>query len=211
MSIISIRKRAKAGTLEVEHLLKEAAYPDLDLADALDAMSAELQWHAVDEMDSGRLMVPLATWAQVVATYCREGYGGLHRLATEPKLAGFVIGLLEEIRTNEALDTLLLAFRAYLNEPWKDRGVSFRIAAAVNLILGFKPAVHVGMSQAKELQSFLRELYPYAGSDAQRATALLALRGIGDESSAEFAACQCLGSPWEEVPRIVAKYIRKRL
>jgi len=211
MSIASLRKRAKAGTLEVEHLLREAAYPDPALADALDAMSAELQWHAVDDLESERLMVPLATWAEVVATYCRDGCDGLHRLATEPKLAGFVIGLLEEIRTNEALDTLLLAFRAHLNEPWQDGATSFRIAAAVNLMLSFKSAINVGMSQAKKLQSFLRALYRYAESDTQRATALLALRGIGDDSSAEFAACQRLGSPWEEVPTIVAKHIRKRL
>jgi hypothetical protein len=211
MSIESIKKRAKNGTLEVEHLLKEASYPNDAFATALDALSAELQWSCDGELENGNLQVPLATWSKVVATYCRGGFNGLVRLAAEPEAAGFVIGLLEEIRTNESLDALLMAFKKNLSNPCCDGDTSHRIASALNSMLSFKPMVAATPDQAIALRAFLCALYTCCESEAQRATALLALRGVGDESSAEFAASKSLRSPWHEVPEVVSKHIRKRL
>jgi hypothetical protein len=212
MSIVSIKTRARNGTLEVEHILKEATHPNDALAIALDELSEELQWpYAAAPLADGSLAVPLATWAKVVSTYCREGFEGLNSLATEPGLANFVIGLLEEIKKKEALDALLLAFTGNLNKPCSDLDRSCRIASAVNLMLSFKTSVAADTEQAVELRAFLCSLYACSESDAQRAIALLALRGIGDESSAEFAASKALARPWQDVPRIVDKHIRKRL
>lgn len=211
MGIESIKKRAKNGTLEVEHLLKDATYPNDALAMALDELSAELQWSFAGSFDNGNLLVPLGTWAKVVSTYCRDGFDGLIRLAAEPKSATFVIGLLEEITTKESLDALLLAFKKNLSNPCSDVDTSYRVASAVNLMLSFKPIVAAAPDQAIELRAFLHAFYTCSEKEAQRATALLALRGVGDESSAEFAASKSLSSPWHEVPKIVSKHIRKRL
>ena len=211
MSIESIKNRARKGTLEVEHLLKEAANPGEALATALDALSAELQWSSAGTLENGNRVVPLATWAKVVSTYCRDGFDGLIGLAAEPGLANFVIGLLEESEKNAALDALLLAFKKNFSEPCCDIETSVRIASALNLMLSLKPAIVADNDQAFELRAFLGALYTCCASDAQRAIALLALRGIGDESSAEFSASQTLGSPWEDVPNTVSKQIKKRL
>ncbi|MTW11611.1 hypothetical protein GM658_13480 [Pseudoduganella eburnea] len=211
MSIESIKRRARDGTLEVEHLLKDAIHPNDALAMALDALSAEMQWPFASALDTGDRQVPLATWAKVVSTYCRDGFNGLIHLAGEPKLANFVIGLLEEIKKKESFDALLLAFKENVSNPCCDVDTSYRIAGAVNQMLSFKPIVEAAPHQAIELRAFLCALYACSGSEAQRATALLALRAIGDESSAEFAASKSLDSPWHEVPKIVSKHIRKRL
>ncbi|WP_288380955.1 hypothetical protein [uncultured Massilia sp.] len=211
MSIESITRRARKETLEVEHLLKEASYPNDALATALDELSAALQWSFTGTLDNGTRVVPLATWAKVVSSYCREGFDGLIRLAAEPGMANFVIGLLEEIMEKESLNALLLAFRENLDMPCRDVDLSCRIAGAVNSLLSFTPAVAVDTDQAVALRAFLYALYPCSGSDAQRATALLALRGIGDEGSAEFAASKSLAYPWQDVPKKVSKHIRKRL
>ncbi len=211
MSITSIKKRAKAGTLEVEHLLKEAKYPDEALAMALDELSAELQWHASGVQEKGGLHVPLATWAQVVSTYCREGFDGLIRLSSEPGLATFVLALFEELKTKDALSALMKAFGNYISEPCRDCGMSSNIAATLNLMLSFKPGADADASQAAQLRAFLRTLHSCTQDDHQRALALLALRGIGDEESAEFALAQHLRDPWQETPKLVAKHIRKRL
>ena len=211
MSIVSIKNRARKGTLEVEHLLKEAAHPNDAFAKALDELSEELQWSYAAPLNDGRLLVPLGTWAKVVSTYCREGFQGMNRLATEPGFENFVIGLLEEIKKKESLDTLLLAFKDNLNEPCSDPDRSCRIASAVNLMLSFKPSVAADTEQAIELRAFLCALYTCSESDAQRAIALLALRGIGDESSAKFAASKVLASPWQDVPNMVGKHIRTSL
>ncbi|UTY59560.1 hypothetical protein [Massilia sp. erpn] len=211
MSIISIKKRARAGTLEVEHLLKEAKYPDEALAATLDELSAELQWHTFGVQENETLYVPLATWAKVVSTYCREGFDGLIRLSAELELTTFVLALFEELRTKEALSALMKAFGNYISEPCRDSEMSSRIAATLNLMLSFKPSADADASQAAELRSFLRALYSCTQDDHQRALALLALRGIGDEGSAEFALAQRLSDPWHETPKLIAKHIRKRL
>ncbi len=209
MSIKSITARARAGTLEVEHLLKEARYPDAALADALDALAVELGWPSVAGTGDGKLVVPLAAWAQVVAAYARDGYPGLLALAADPALADFVIGLLEESKTSEALDTLMRAFPDQLETPGQDGARAARIAAALNLMLSFKPAVPVAPAQAGRLRAFLHALHACAETDAQRAGALLALRGVGDEHSADFAMAQRLAPPWRDVPALVARHIKK--
>jgi hypothetical protein len=211
MSITSIKKRARAGTLDVEHLLKEAIHPGDALADALDALSVELEWGAAVLSEQANPVVPLGAWAKVVSVYCREGYRGLVRLSDDACLATFVIGLLEELKTEDALDALCMAFHGPIGAPCRDNKISLRIASALNLMLSFKPALAVDSIRAAALRAFLCTLYGCADSEAQRATALLALRGIGDESSAGFAVSKRLRSPWQDVPRLVAKHIRKRL
>lgn len=211
MSIESIRKRARNNTLEVEHLLKEASHPNDAFATAIDELSAELRWPFAGELHNGNPQVPLATWSKVVSTYCRGGFDGLVRLAAEPQSANFVIGLLEEIKTSESLAALLLAFKENVSSPCRDVDTSCRIARALDLMLSFKPIVAATPDQAIALRSFLYALCACAESEAQRATALLALRGVGDESSAEFAASKSLRSPWHEVPQVVSKHIRKRM
>lgn len=209
MNIKSITARARAGSLEVEHLLKEARYPDAALADALDALTAEQAWPSVADTGDGKLVVPLAAWAQVVAAYARDGYPGLLALAADPALADFVIGLLEELKTREALNTLMQAFGDQLDSPEQDMARAARIAAALNLMLSFKPAVPVEPAQAGRLRAFLHALHACAESDAQRAGALLALRGVGDEHSADFAMAQRMAPPWQDVPGLVARHIKK--
>ena len=211
MSIVSIKKRARADTLEVEHLLKEASHPNEALATALDELSAELQWPVAGARANGNLLVPLATWAKVVSTYCRDGFHGLILLSDAPSLAGFVIGLMEELKTKEAFDTLLLAYEECLREPCRDIGTSLRLADAVSLMLGVKPNFVADAVQATRLRAFLYDLYTCSESDAQRASALAALRGVGDEGSAEFAASKSLSWPWHELPKIVVKHIKARL
>ena len=211
MSITSIKKRARAGTLDVEHLLKEAIHPSSALADAIDALSVELGWRDAGVSEHGNPIVPMSTWAKVVSIYCREGYGGLIRISDDASLAPFVIGLLEELKTAEALDALCLAFKRHLDEPCQGGKIAFRIASALNLMLSFKPALAVDSIRAAALRTFLCTLYGCADSEAQRATALLALRGIGDENNAGFAVSKRLRSPWQDVPRLVAKHIRKCL
>lgn len=211
MSITSIKKRARAGTLEVEHLLKETKYPDAALAAALEELSAEMQWHTAGLQEDGSLYVPLATWTKVVVAYCREGCDGLIRLSSEPDLADFILAVFVELRSNEALSALMLAFKDCLGEPCRDCDISSRIAAALNLMLSFKPNANADIAQAAELQSFLLGLYTCAEDDHQRALALLALRGIGDEASAEFAHAQRLSDNWQDTPKLVAKHIKKRL
>ncbi len=207
MKLGTLAKHARAGTLEVEHLLAAARTPDAALADLLDILRVELAWPGASDGHA----VPLGGWAMVVATYCRTGFPGLAGLARDPALAPFVAGLLEEFRTGPALAALLAAFADCIAAPEADTVTALRLAAAVNAMLSFKPAAPVTPEQAGQLRAFLRRLYPHVTDDAQRGAVLVALRGVGDAADADFAAGIVLGGAWAGVPQTVARHIRKRL
>lgn len=207
MKLSTLEKHARAGTLEVEHLLAAARTPSPALAELLEALRVELAWtSAID----GHVL-PLGGWATAVATYCRTGYPGLAGLARDPALAPFVAGLLEAFTTGPALAALLNAFADCMAAPENDLVTALRVAGAVNTMLSFKPAAPVTPDQAGQLRAFLRRLYVHVADDAQRGAVLVALRGVGDAADADFSASIVLGGAWTGVPQTVARHIRKRL
>lgn len=58
----TIARMAARGTLEVEHLLRAARQPSLNLADALDELVVARSW----QLDPCFPEVPLGTWVRVV-------------------------------------------------------------------------------------------------------------------------------------------------
>jgi len=54
MSLASLEKRARVGTLDVEHLLKEVDRPHAALADLLDRLTEELGWSFSSLLTKGR-------------------------------------------------------------------------------------------------------------------------------------------------------------
>lgn len=211
MSLASLEKHARRGTLDVEHLFKEMTYPDHRLADLLDRLCVELQWSRLGADRDGVHEVPFANWAIVIAAYCRAGSAGMVALARDPSMVDFVLGLMEEMPTQENLATVLLAFQRQVDAPESDIPLSFRVARAVDVMCSFQPAADILPHQRLMLQGFLTRLYGYATDDRQRAWALLALRGIGDESTAIFIARQRLAYPYQKMPAMIAGHIRKRL
>jgi hypothetical protein len=212
MSLQSIRKKALAGSLEVEHLLREAKLGTPGLGQLLLQLSEQLGWSFEGLAPDGSRRVPLAAWATVVAAYSNAGLPGLQSFARDSTFAPFVIGVAEELKTSEALAFLLKAFASAVAQPERDLEVSFCLARALNLMLSFKPAAPVQEDQSEVIQLFLFRLHQLARTEAEAAVALLALRGVGSADAAAFVRASAhLAPPWAEVQATVLRAIRKRL
>jgi hypothetical protein len=212
MKLDAIRKKAIAGTLEVEHLLAAAKQSTPDLASELRLLSAKLKWPSEGLLPDGSRVVPLAKWAEVVALYASGGYNSLTPVAADPANVAFVLGLLEELKTREALSFLLEAYAETFDTPALNLSVSLRVASALNLMLSFKPSAPITPSQASRVQTFLLGLYPHAEREGDRATIVLALRGVGDERTLAFiSGLPSLAEPWGDVKATTLRSIRKRI
>jgi hypothetical protein len=65
---------------------------------------------------------------------------------------------------------------------------------------------------AAQLRGFLHAVLEHELSESQRATAVCALRGVGDESSVErISALPVFDGPWSGLESTVTRAIRRRL
>ncbi|WP_229007830.1 hypothetical protein [Methylophilus sp. Leaf408] len=184
MNITTLRKKARNGSLEVEHILQAAVENQPGLAQELARLAPAHNW--VTQQPDGTRVDHFAKWAAVASTYAKEQFSGLRVLAQEQENISYIIGLIEEIHTNESISFLLELSKKYLSDLPKFEVEALRVAKAFNSLLSFKQPVTVTNSQAKAIQDFLFALYPHAKTEIKRAIVLLALRGIGDREAIKF-------------------------
>ncbi len=212
MKIQTLRKKAQSGTLEVEDILKAAIERPPGLSDELRRLSTELGWSSTGKLPNGELVVPLAQWAEVVAVYAAGGFDSLSDFAKKSANDAFVLRLLVELKTADALCFLLCSYAHCIESPGQATGAAIRIASTLNFMLSFKSASPITSSQAHIIQTFLLRLFSFTKSDVNRATVLLALRGVGDARAMEFIlSVPDLKYPWAEVKPRCLRAIRKRL
>jgi hypothetical protein len=208
----SLRRKAAAGSLEVEHLLKVAALGDASDAPLLRQLRAAYGWP-----DSGRPgddpVVPLGRWADVVCTFLKQGYAGLIRLARQdPGAVEFCIGLLEEKKTPESVAALLAIGGGVIDRPGSDRRLALRLAGALNLLLAFKGAPRIDEATAARVREFLHRLLSLDLSEAERAVCVCALRGVGDERSLGLIGrLPPFGGSWSGLAESASRQIKSRL
>lgn len=211
MKIQSLRKKARDGSLEVEHLLQAAIERESGLAEELSNLSKKHAWQFESLQPDGRRVVPFDRWATVAATYASGGFPELRKLLDEPDNLSFVLGLVESIKTSESVVFILDICNKYLKDDPQSTIAAFQIASSFNLLLSFKHAPVISDQQAKSIQDFLFALYPHAKSQEDRATVLLALRGVGDHSAMTFVeAAADFTNPWAATKQVVIQAIRKK-
>ena len=186
MNIKTLRKKARNDSLEVEHILQAAVEKQLGLAEELARLAAAHNWVTQGLQPDGTRVPPFAKWAAVASAYATEQFSGLRVLAQEKENISFIIGLIEEIHTNESISFLLELSQKCLSDLAQFGEEALRVAETFNVLLSFKQPVTVTNTQAKAIQDFLFTLYPHAKSEIKRAIVLLALRGIGDREAIKF-------------------------
>jgi hypothetical protein len=186
MNLQLLSGKARKGTLEVEHLLKIGASNPPGLAEAVQRLSDELQWPRFRPIGGGALKVPLADWADVVIAYARFGLAGLEPLLSRARYASLVLALLIEIRSSEAVEALLQLFHQTVQAPGSNLERSLEVASAVNLLLSFKNPPSISGEQETRLRGFLHQLLGQHLTEAQRATVICALRGVGNSETLDL-------------------------
>lgn len=210
MKLSDVKSKARRNTLEVEHILKAARLRIPGLQAELERLSAELDWSLEAYPGDGTHVVPFAKWARVAGAYAEEGFQGVHRFARSD--SSFVIALLEELRSAEALQTALEFYRDVVGNPSDDLEIAGQLATLFNLLLNNKGAVEATESQASAVRAFLIAFMQVADKPANIATAVYGLRGVGDEAAVSvLAQLPALPSPWEDAVNVTTRAIRKRL
>ena len=96
--------------------------------------------------------------------------------------AEFCIGLLEEIRTPESASAVLAISRTLIGQPAIDVPLAVRMADAFNLLLSFNGALAVAPTVEDAAREFLHRSLDVELLEVQLASAVCALRGVGNES-----------------------------
>jgi hypothetical protein len=207
MNVADLRRKARRGTLEVEHLLDAAVARVPHLSEELQQLASEHGWKTAQEIEPGE--APLATWATVAAAYAEGGLEGLH--VFHQMHAPFCVALLEEIKSESAVQALLTWWpEALSNETTSE--LAWRIASALNFSLSFKAAPSISEEHRESVREFAYRLYRAARTEVHRATALLVLRGVGDEQSLAFVAqADEFEGAWASTRQNVTTAIRRRL
>lgn len=212
MNISTLRKKARDGSLEVEHLLQAAVERQPGLSEELTRLSSTHDWKVQGPQPDGTLVVPFPKWAAVASAYASHQFAGLSVLAKEPENISFVLGLLEQIHTSESVSFLLDICNRCKTDLAEFEEIAFSVASTFNLLLSFKQAAPVTNLQARAIQEFLCALYPLAKSEPNRAVVLLALRGIGDRDAIQFIkSASNFGEPWSGTKELVLHAVRKRV
>jgi hypothetical protein len=212
MKLETIRKKARANLLEVEHILTAGRKRVPGLQQELMRLSNELGWSWTPFPAEEEHVVPLAKWAQIAGAYAEGGIAALSELARQKDNRHYVVAMLIEARLPEAAVALFGLFADDLAAPSWDCEMADDLVAALNQMFFFSKCLTPTDEQAATARAFLMTLYATASTATQRAGVVCALRGVGDRSTIEFlSTLEAFPYPYEGVEKLALRAIRKRL
>jgi hypothetical protein len=204
---------ADGNAIDPEHLLAFVPTGRADLADGIQSLAEKHQWSR--EPGGHGKLPPMGLWADAVACALQRGAAGLTTAALDHSrtLVDREIHLktLGEFHSAEAA-TELIGIGERLDRAPAGEALRKAVISTLNSILSFPPPVRLEPVVEARGRKIVEERLRSALGDAEFATALCALRGLGDESS--LALVRSLGPlppPWDDVPSVVTKAIRERL
>jgi hypothetical protein len=216
--------KARRGprAVDVEDLLPLAPFRDPAAAAQLRVLAAGWPRRGRIEGSDAR-EVPLGRWADHVCAALEGGPAAVvahARVEEERRLdvedgfgeGSIALSVLAAIRTEEGLRAVLALAADALGDLAARRALAVGCASALNELTAFAAPVAVPEDVAAEARAFLHALAVRPLSSAEVATACLALRGVGDESTlALVKRLPALPRPWEKTGEWTARAIEARL
>ncbi|MBK9029781.1 MAG: hypothetical protein IPL61_00305 [Myxococcales bacterium] len=200
----TLRRKTVTRDVEVEDLLEVARLGSRADAAGLRALAAEHRWSR-GRGGHGR-RPPLGRWADVVCAFLERGAPGLDAMRRRPGGLAFCCGLLARVQTPASV-----AWLARAGARAATRADARAIADALNLICSFKAAPVLPPAAAALARRFLHRQLTRDPSPHARASAICALRGIGDHTSLPLiAAAPPLPAIYRGVDRLAVRAITKR-
>jgi hypothetical protein len=211
-AIAKLQRLAAKNAVEVEHLSGLAVLGDASVVPTIRELQERHAWPRENRQGNAHV-VPLGRWAEVVCAYLEGGADALVAYAQrdEPKSFYFAVSILSELKSAAVLALAELAAKVERELRWRILD-AVTLAEAINLAMSFKGTPAIYERTATELREFLHALLRQELNHIQRATAVCALRGVGDESSVELIrAMPPFAGPWSGLESTAIKAIRKRL
>jgi hypothetical protein len=208
----ALSRRAADGSLEVEHLLKAAALGGANDVPFLRALKSEHGWPDAGRQGRSRV-VPFGRWSDTICRFWEDGYQGLVQLASQSvEAVEFCVSVLEELRTPDSVSALLAIGGPVIERPAADPGLAVGLADGFNVVLSFKGGPSIAPAVERQVREFLHRLLAAELTEAQRASAVCALRGVGDaESVALVQSLPPFAGSWTGLERSAVTQIRQRL
>ncbi len=204
-----ILERLANGSLEVEHLLNLAIIGDAATADFLNELRRSGKWEKMNSLELNS--VPYQDWALVIQEYLRGGFKALESLAME-RYSFLVVALLEHLHTSESVVAMIEIFADVIDDVKKNQCLADDLVSSLNVILSFPPAIKVDDINADKLREFIHQYIEIVDEEAQYATGICALRGVGNESSVRLIKSKKpLSGSWQGTEKIVIKKIKDNL
>ena len=146
-------------------------------------------------------LVPLATWSEIVSTYCIDGFDGIALLAEDQVKRPLVFSFLEEIPSDQTLTATLKIAEPEISSPDADTEMSVKTASVLN-VLGLSK---VRSQESGKVREFLHRLLAVVESEADVGTVMCALRWYGDDQTIELIRTKPTMSEYWESDRRAAK------
>lgn len=208
-------KKIHRNSLEVEDLLAVAKKGTPADAAVIKNLAQTHHWYWENHV-AGTQIVPLARWAHVVCEFLVGSYPAVLKLANESdegvKNTPLVLGLLEELHSREAVDTVLRIMRDLQKNSTASKELTTQCVSTLNSLLSFKPWIQISEEQSAFVRDFLHARLSLPLSDTELAITLCAFRGVGDESSvALIESARELSGPWAGTEATAIRAIKNRL
>ena len=151
--------------------------------------------------------VPLATWSEIVSTYCVDGFDGIALLAEDQAKRPLIFSFLEKIPSDQTLTAILKIAEPEFSLPDADTKMSVKTASVLNM-LGLSK---VRPQETGKVREFLHRLLSMVENDADVGTVMCALRWYGDSQSIELIRAKpSMSEAWESARRAAIRAIKKR-
>lgn len=211
-SLKSIRRRAVSNELEVEHILEAAVSRLAGLPSLLVELSASEDWSDDGFNEDGSRVIPFARWARVASAYCDDGIAGLGRLLSLSGHENYVLALLQELRSAEAVEAMMDWFSDAIHNPSKNLEMAHSITSTLNQMFLSSCSLELPKQSESLFREMAHALARLDGETHHRATAVLLLRFVGDETSlALLKSLPPFVSPWDFVASSARRAILKRM
>jgi hypothetical protein len=166
------------GAVEVEDLIGFVLEHGVEGAAEIERLCALHGWREEFQYNGdGTHFAPMAPWARACAAFGHGGVAAIPPLLDQPRMATYVIGVLEEVRS-EASVAALLAFCGQADFSQDDpRSAPWRALAALNVLLSFDKGVAVSTDIQQTLLQRVQRAWGQAPTPQRQCLALYAVRG----------------------------------
>lgn len=187
--IAKLRKTELAGgEVNVEDLLPLLELKDASICPELKRLKQEFNWKAVDNPENE---VPLGAWVDIICLYYEQGFKALYSTAIQnTRILGIVLGILEEIKTLESLDTVFSLFKFFIQDK-NDLINTKKCVLTINLMISFDDKINFTDKYKAELLDLLYLFIntvdaEYNSDEGMIIAGYCAIRRVGNKDTIEF-------------------------
>ena len=183
--IKKLEKLEMSNSLEVEHILALVHKADKLIIPQLKELSEKNNWSEIND----ELIIPFATWVEIICEYLSEGIHKIISLAMEKNnYSHFAIAVLEELKTIESVNGLSRVLSSCNLSVEKDYKIAIKILSSINLKLSFNNSIHLPLHEKEQLRKLIElKLMQIEASEFKTVSdvviCLCALRGVGNEET----------------------------